>query len=288
MLKTLIKALGLAVGGLAALKLAVVYFEPKLAFHPARGLSLTPSDLGLDFREHLIDTSDGETVVAWHVPHPQPRAQVVYFHGNAGNLSTWVEFLQSFHSQGYSVTALDYRGYGDSTGSPSEPGLYRDVEAFLKRYREEIYQDGPPVIFWGRSLGGPVAAYAASLHEPHGLVLEVTFPNKDSLIEDNWLFRILGPLARFEFDTVGHLSGRTCPVLVIHGDQDFVVPLKQGQRLFEALRPPKQFYLVEGAQHNDTQVVDPLYWQQVEGFISGLSAASEVSPLRQESQGQGR
>ncbi|HSR66333.1 MAG TPA: alpha/beta hydrolase [Acidobacteriota bacterium] len=287
MWKMVLKMLGAAAAGLAALKLAVVYFEPKLVFHPTRGLTSTPAHMGLDYEEQRIETADGETVVVWTVPHPEPRGQVLYFHGNAGNLSSWVEFLDSFHRQGYAVTAFDYRGYGESSGRPSEQGLYRDVDAVLKHYRSSLYIDGPPVIFWGRSLGGPVAAYAASLHEPHALVLEVTFPSKDSLIEDQWLFRALSPLARYQFATVEHLSRRTCPVLVIHGDRDPVVPLQQGQRLYEALRPPKQFYRVEGAEHNNTQLVDSRYWSRVNAFIEGLGQGDARSVPRR-SLGEGR
>src|SRR5687768_13867826 len=114
---------------LLALKIVVILLEPRMAFFPSRGIQRTPRDLGLDFQDVRIATADGETIHAWWLPHPQPRAQIVYFHGNGGNLSLWLDALATLHAHGWSVLGFDYRGYGASTGKPSERGLYRDTDA---------------------------------------------------------------------------------------------------------------------------------------------------------------
>ncbi len=268
MLVTLVKAAAIGIGALLALKLLVVWIEPRMAFHPSRGLSLRPSDRGVPYQEHRIRTSDGEELVAWEMTVDDPLAEVIFFHGNAGNLSSWFELLEQIRRQRVRLLALDYRGYGDSSGSPSEQGLYRDVDAFLEVFDERIHQTDLPVVYWGRSLGGPVAGYAASRREPDGLILEATFPSKASLMDDFLIFKVLNPLSRYEFPTARFLQERRCPTLVIHGDRDGVISFRQGERLFESLAEPKQFYRVSGAGHNDTdQVAGEEYWKRIGGLI---------------------
>lgn len=268
MLATFLKTAVIVAGALAALKLLVVWAEPRLAFRPSRPLGLRPDGLGIKYREYRIRTSDGEDLLAWRLEAPDPSAEVVFFHGNAGNLSSWCDLLEQIRQQGLTVTALDYRGYGDSSGTPSEQGLYRDVEAFLQTYWNEIRQQGLPVVYWGRSLGGPVAGYAVQQREPHGLILEATFPSKDSLLDHSPLFKLLSPFSRYRFPTAEFLQGRRCPTLLVHGDRDPVVPFVQGEVLFKALAAPKEFYRVGGAGHNDTQQVGgQAYWRRLAQFI---------------------
>ena len=105
--------------------------EPRLMFFPSAGETQTPRTIGLDYQHLDIATADGETIAAWWMPHETARADVVYFHGNGGNLSMWLPILAGVQASGVNVLAFDYRGYGRSTGSPSEKGLYRDAEAVL-------------------------------------------------------------------------------------------------------------------------------------------------------------
>src|SRR5689334_22062961 len=119
----------LSVVGASALMLVLVrWMEPKLAFYPTRGESETPHQFDLPFEALTIDTAAGEQLRAWIVRAPAPRAHVVYFHGNGANLSNWTPILAGIVRHGYSLFAFDYRGYGLSTGQPSERALYRDIE----------------------------------------------------------------------------------------------------------------------------------------------------------------
>jgi pimeloyl-ACP methyl ester carboxylesterase len=117
----------------------------------------------------------------WTLPHAVPRAAVMYFHGNGGNLSVWLPILAGVYKQGFTVHAIDYRGYGASTGRPTERGLYRDVDATLESISARLDR-GLPLVYWGRSLGTTMAAYAASRRRPAGLILEAGFPDARSLL----------------------------------------------------------------------------------------------------------
>jgi uncharacterized protein len=114
-----------------ALALAVRWLEPRLAFFPTAGEQETPAALGLIYESVTLTTQDGARLRAWFLPNTEARALVVYFHGNGGNLSVWLPILAGIQKQRFSIAAFDYRGYGVSTGRPSEQGLYRDVDAAL-------------------------------------------------------------------------------------------------------------------------------------------------------------
>ena len=121
---------------LVVLKLVVWWLEPRMAFFPLAGVQDKPAAAGIVYRDLRIGTADGETLHAWWLEHGAARAQVVFFHGNGGNLSLWLDLLVEMWRRGLSVLAVDYRGYGASTGSPSERGLYRDAEATVRAFEE--------------------------------------------------------------------------------------------------------------------------------------------------------
>jgi len=168
----------------------VRWLEPRLAFFPFSGETVTPRASGTDYQPLTLTTDDGERLHAWHLARPDALADVVYFHGNGGNLSVWSDVLVGLWRQGFDVLAIDYRGYGLSTGTPSEQGLYRDVDATLRLVDARPLDRSRPVIYWGRSLGTVMAAYAASRRAPDGIVLESGFPSMRSVLETNpvmWL-----------------------------------------------------------------------------------------------------
>jgi hypothetical protein len=160
-----------------ALALLVRWLEPRMAFFPFPGEAETPRDFGVPFEAMTLDTKDGERLRAWLMTPPPPqaaRARILYFHGNGGNLSNWSPILAGIARRGYSVLAVDYRGYGLSTGRPTERGLYRDVDAVVARPWTEA-DSRLPLIYWGRSLGGAMAGYAATVRKPDGVIVEAGF-----------------------------------------------------------------------------------------------------------------
>ena len=262
----------LVVGIVAAvvLKLLVTWLEPKAVFFPLRGEDETPERLGIPYQALRLRTSDAVEIAAWQLQPAQPKADIVYFHGNGGNLSLWLAVLATLHSMGYRVLAIDYRGYGASEGRPSEAGIYRDAEAAARR-GASTRTVGRPLIYWGRSLGGAVAAAAARALPPDGLILESTFPDKSAVIRGSPVMRALNVFSSYRLDTVEMLRGFTRPVLVVHAERDTVIPFALGRELFERLEAPKTFVTLTGGDHNDLyQQTNTAYWDPVHRFIAGL------------------
>jgi uncharacterized protein len=263
----------LAVLAVIALAGAVRLLEPRFAFFPFPGEHRTPEEFGVAYTAHTITTADGEQLRAWHLQRPDAVAQLVYFHGNGGNLSAWSDILAAIALHGYEVVALDYRGYGLSTGRPSEQGLYRDVDATIDFMQCAIRRPDLPLIYWGRSIGAVMAAYAASRRAPDGVILEAGFPSARSLFSSSPVMLALSFFSTYRFPTAEWMAGVTAPSLVIHGDADSVIPYELGQQLYERLPGPKRFVTIRGSDHNDPAPKDAeLYWGEVQRFVTSPSA----------------
>lgn len=258
---------------LIGLKLLVVWLEPRMAFYPIEGVQESPALAAIPFQDVTIPTADGERLHGWWLDAPGARAQVVFFHGNGGNLSLWLDAIVGIRRHGCSVLAIDYRGYGASTGRPSENGLYRDAEASIQIFRDRLRKPGVPVIYWGRSIGSPVAAHAAGRLPPDALVLESPMPDVRSLLRTNPVLWLLSFLSSYRFPTARLVKHYKGPVLIIHGEADSIVPHEAGRQVFDAAETSrKTFVTIAGADHNDLHLVNPRqYWDAIETFMSGVS-----------------
>ena len=268
--RVMVPLLIFVLAGSALMLLLVRWLEPRFAFFPTRGESETPRDRGRPFESLTIDTADGEHLRGWVMRAPAPRANVVYFHGNGANLSNWSPILVGIVQRGYTVFAFDYRGYGQSTGHPTERGLYRDVDAVVK---QAWIGESTSVrtIYWGRSLGATMAAYAATVRPPDGLILESGFPNARAAVRGSVVLRVLSLFTSYRFPTAEFANRANRPVLVMHGDRDSVIPVALGRELFETLTVPKQFVVIEGGDHNDAIPREArAYWSAVDRFTAEL------------------
>ncbi|HSR69056.1 MAG TPA: alpha/beta hydrolase [Acidobacteriota bacterium] len=252
----------------AVLWWAVPRIERMYVFRPSGEVAKTPSDLGIPFQQHFIETPDGCRLSAWHLLPPDPIASIVYFHGNGANLGILNEILRDFYKAGYQVLAVDYRGYGWSSGIPSEEGLCIDAETTVRYFRDHLKAPKAPLVYWGRSLGSAFASYAAHKLPPQGLILESPFPSKSSLLRHYPQYRFFSLFSRIRLATARYLREHAFPVLVIHGDRDRTVPLDQGHLLYQKLTGPKEFYRVEGADHIDLHLVDrDAYMSRIRRFV---------------------
>ncbi len=254
------------------LKLLVWWVEPRLAFYPIRGVQETPAAYALAFADVQVQTADGETLHGWWLEHPTPRAQIIFWHGNGGNLSLWLDVIAGLRRRGFSVLAVDYRGYGASTGKPGERGIYLDADAALEVFNGKLQKPGVPVIYWGRSIGTAVAAHNTSRAAPDGLVLESPFPELKAAISRNPVLRFLALFSSYRFPTSKLLQSYDGPLLVIHGDADSIIPFNAGRKVFDQSRSArKTFTVIHGGDHNDLHVVNPeVYWKAIDEFAASL------------------
>jgi uncharacterized protein len=252
----------------AALTLLVRWLEPRFAFFPMAGETATPADHGVAFEAGTVESADGQRLRVWRLRARAPRALVIYFHGNGGNLSVWAPMLADIAGHGYDVIAFDYRGYGLSTGRPSERGLYRDVDAIVG-YASRARPPAMPLVYWGRSLGSAMAAYASTRFRPDALILEAGFPDARSLVGSSPPLAFLSLFSTYRFPTAEYANAGGAPVLVMHGTADSVVPFELGRALYDRLAGTKTFAPIDGGDHNDRRPPDErAYWFSVESFIS--------------------
>lgn len=242
--------------------------ERTLIYFPSRELIGTPSSLGLAYRDVWFYAEDGVRLHGWYVQGGLP-VTLLWCHGNAGNISDRLDNIREIHQRlGIGVFIFDYRGYGRSDGRPTESGLYQDARAA----REALIREGVPadrIVYFGRSLGAPVAVELALAVPPPALILETPFLSVPAMA--NRTLPGIGFLFKTRYDSLTKIGRISSRLLILHGDADEVVPYDHGRRLFEAAPDPKTFHTIRGAHHNDTYVVGgPDYWAAWARFLAPL------------------
>lgn len=246
----------------------LVYFgQPRLVYFPEKQLSITPEAIGLDYASVNIATSDGEILHGWWMSVPDAMGTVLFFHGNAGNISHRINYLEMFKRLGYNTLLFDYRGYGQSSGVPSEPGTYLDAQAAW-RYLTETRGIAPAqIVLFGESLGGAVAAWLAVQEKPGLLALASTFTSVPDLAAEIYPFLPVRWISRFDYDTRKSLQSVICPVFIAHSPQDEIIPFEHGQQLFQAAPEPKQFLELEGGHNIGFIFMQPLWIKSLGAFM---------------------
>jgi hypothetical protein len=255
----------LAVGGLVYLGLlAALYFvQARMLFLPTSELVADPGAIGLAFEDVEIDTRDGERLHAWWVPHAQARGTLLFAHGNAGNVSYRLDSLRLFHRLRLNVLIFDYRGYGRSTGRPTEAGLYRDGEAARRWLTENAGVDADDLVLFGRSMGAAVAARLATGHRAACLIAESAFTSvPDRAAEIYWWLPVRW-LLHIRMDTRRSVGEADLPVLVVHSRDDEIVPFSHARRLLEAAGRRGQLLEISG-DHNTG------FLASAERYVDGL------------------
>ena len=244
--------------------------QPKMIFYPMPVLESTPAQWGLEYEDVALQTADGVRLHGWYVPAAGAERVLLFFHGNAGNISHRRDSLAIFHRLGLNVLMIDYRGYGQSEGSPSEAGFYQDASAAWAYLLEEKGFAADQVVIFGRSLGGAVAAELASRVPARGLILESTLSTARDFAHS--AFPVLSRLIvmRYDFNSVAKLAQVHCPVLVLHSPDDEVMPFHLGERVFEAAPEPKLFARLRGDHNSGFYQSQPEYEQVLAGWLKTL------------------
>lgn len=247
----------------------LLLFQDRLVYFPqiSRELWLDPRERGLPHTPLTLATVDGEKLDAWFFPAEQSAAVVLILHGNAGNMSHRVDTVAMFHRMGYSVLIFDYRGYGHSTGRPSETGLYRDATAAWDHLTlQRDFQPGQIILF-GESLGGAVAAWLAARERPAALILSSVFTSVPDLAAELYPWLPTRWLLRMHYDTRAALAGAQCPVLIAHSPDDDIIPFGHGQRLLAAASEPKTFLQLAGSHNDGFIFMRPAWVATVDDFL---------------------
>jgi len=241
-------------------------------FFSDRQIFLPPPATYQDTPEIIkLTTVGGEKISAIHQPVPQADLTILYSHGNAEDLGDFRPIAETLGNLGFSVFAYDYRGYGTSEGKASVQHTYEDIDAAYRYLTQTLKVPPAQIVVYGRSVGGGPSTYLASRQPVGGLVLESTFITA---------FRVVIPVPLLPFDpfpNLARLSRVNCPILIMHGTQDEVIPFWHGEELFKRAKAPKQFVPISGAGHND------LIWVAGDRYPRALQAfGDQVRQLNQQ------
>lgn len=249
----LLNVLGIAVIGYVLFAALLYFTQARLLYLPnipGRDLMVTPDAYGLVYENVEFETADGETLHGWFLPAGDAQGTVLILHGNAGNISHRLDTLRIWHGLGFNAFIFDYRGYGQSTGRPSEPGTYRDARAAWRYLTETRGLRADRIVLFGRSLGGAVAAYLAVQVRPAGLIVESTFTSVPDIAADVYPWLPGRWLSRFQYPARELITQVRRPVLVVHSPDDEIIPFRHGQALYAAANEPKTLLELRGG-HNE-------------------------------------
>lgn len=269
-------AIGLSVLKIAAAAYAGIFVlvfcrQSKYLYYPDRDVSATPADEEMAYEDVSLRTQDGETINAWYVPASTNRETAPVLldcHGNAGDIGDRVWSIQTFHKLGLNVMIFDYRGYGKSTGKPTEKGTYLDAMATWDYLTTQKGFATNRVIVFGRSLGGSVASWLTEQVNPGALVIESAFTSAPDMAHRVFPYLPSRLLCRFKYDTLAHVRKIHCPVLIAHSRDDETVPFEHGRRLFEAANEPKLFVEMRGDHNAGGLDADPEYQRILAEFVA--------------------
>jgi uncharacterized protein len=258
--------------------LFVFLWQSRYVYYPDRKIDYTPESIGLWFENVSIQTQDGETITGWFVPgngsdgrtekETKKIRTILVCNGNGGDIGDRVDSVKTFHDMGFNVLMFDYRGYGASTGKPTEQGTYLDVLSawnYLKGDKKISPQD---IIIFGQSLGGAVAIWLAEQVNPGILIIESTFTSAADMGAKMFPYLPIRLFCRFKYDSLLRIGKIHCPVLIAHSRDDDVVPFRHGQRLFKAANEPKRFVEMRGTHNSCGIDFDAVYRRIAVEFVN--------------------
>jgi fermentation-respiration switch protein FrsA (DUF1100 family) len=246
---------------LAAATALLALFQDRLLYFPQRARDARPADYGLEAEDLVVRAGDGVRLSGWWI-RGRGETVLIFFQGNAGNASHRLERVRDLVTAlGADVVLVDYRGYGESGGKPSEDGLYRDGEAI----RDAVGARGIPpdrIVLFGESLGCAVALETALRRPCRAVILEAPFLSVPEMARRVYPF-VPSFLVRTKMDNGARISRLACPKLIVQAERDDVVPPDQTRSVFSLAAPPKEYFVIPGAGHNDTDRVGGSAYREV-------------------------
>ena len=262
--------------GAALLWIGLRFFERAMVFHPSRDMRTHPGAVGLAYESMFLTASDGVRLRAWWLPGPSAEAPVMLcFHGNGGNLSSRVDKMRLFHDAGAAQLWIDFRGYGESAGSPDEPGLYRDALAAWAWVNAVKAVPPSRLVLYGESLGNGPSIELASRVPAAGLIVDSGFTSIPDMGKVVLPWFPVG-LAKIRFDNLSRLPRVTIQTLFLHSPQDDVIPYEMSRRNFAASGAAKKTFVELKGSHNEGFLMTgPAYPRAIKDFLASLAPVAK-------------
>ena len=235
-------------GGYIILIALMSIFQSKLIYFPYTDINTNPQSIGLEYESIIFKSSDKTELHAWYIPKKDAKTTLLFLHGNAGNISHRLDSIKIFNSLGMNVFIFDYRGYGNSDGRANEQNTYDDAKSawdYLLKNKKVKAED---IIIFGRSLGGAIATNLGTKVQPKGMILESTFTSIKEFASDVYPF-LPTFLIYFNYETTKYLKDLNYPILVVHSEDDDIIPFRYGEAVFKNTNEPKSFVKIRG-DHN--------------------------------------
>ncbi len=251
-------------------------FEWRSLYCPSKEIKHTPEETGLKFEDVTFVTEDDIRLNGWWIPHKKARGTVIMFHGNGGNIGGRVAAADDLHSLRLNVFLFDYRGYGRSRGITTEKGTYKDARAAYEYVRMRYQNvEKPPVILYGRSLGGAVAAQCALDKPIKGLILESTFSSTSDMAREMYPWLPIHSIITFKYNTVDKIEKVSVPLLISGSVDDNMIPSSQGKKVFDRAKEPKRWIDLTGGHNDAGWMSSPAYWKTLEEFVNKIFSDKE-------------
>ena len=253
-----------AIVAYAVAALGMYVFQRKLQYH-AENKGLTPEAVGIiGASVETLTTADGEKIILWHAPAKAGMPTILYFQGNAGEMGDRPLRFNYYHSRGFGVAYLSYRGFGGSSGSPSEAGLIADATAAYDWLIAKGVEPGR-IALLGESLGSGVAVQLAAKREVGAVALEAPYTSTVEVAAKIYWWLPVHALMKDQFKSIDFIAAVVAPLLIIHGEEDGLIPVEFGRRLFAAANQPKELDVVQGFGH-DVLFEEATWAREVEFF----------------------
>ncbi len=250
--RRVLRGLRLALFAYLGVVVLLMLLENWLVYHPVKATSQWEAPPTPEIQDIDLTSADGARVHGWWLPCPGSKSALLYFHGNAGNLSWRGKSVVKLRDQlGVSVLIVDYPGYGKSEGRPSEQGCYQCADAAYAWVKDEQAIAPKNILIYGKSLGGGVAVHLASRNDHRALILVKTFTSAPEVGGRMFPWLPVRWIMRNRFASIDRITDCGRPVFIAHGDVDEIIPFPLGKKLFEAAGEPKHFYSMPGVRHND-------------------------------------
>ena len=251
---------------------AVLFFmQPSFTFQPTNETLYNPGNIGLEYENLQLETSDGLTLSAWFVPAKNAEFTVLVCYGNGGNMAHRLDLINILNELGINCLLFDYRGYGNSDGKPAEQGVYIDARTAYDWLINEKMFKPEKIIIYGQSLGGSIAAHLASNVKSQGLIIESGFTSYVDIGRKFYPYMPVRFFARYGFKTSDYLKNVNCPVLIIHSRNDEIIPFQFGLRLYEqAAKEPKEFLEITGSHNEGFLQSGQVYRQGLKNWVQSI------------------